>query len=43
MAYIIQNFMKIQTKIAKLQNEMHEILHKNLNEMQIFMSFKNGN
>ena len=33
-----ENFMKIQTKIAKLQ--MHENLHKNVNEnifMQIFM------
>ena len=36
-----ENFMKIRTKIAKLQ--MHEKLHKNVNEnMQIFMSFYEG-
>ena len=43
-----ENFMKIQTKIAKLQ--MHENLHKNVIEnmfsftffMQIFMSFYDG-
>ena len=38
-----ENFMKIQTKMAKLQ--MHDSLHKTVNEkvflifMQIFMSF----
>ena len=42
-----ENFMKIRTKIAKLQ--MHENLHKNVNEnifhshfMQIFMKFYEG-
>ena len=40
-----ENFLKIQTKLAKLQ--MHENLHKNVNVfihifMQIFMSFYDG-
>ena len=42
--YFAESFMKIQTKIEKLQ--MHENLYKNVNEhvfihifMQIFMSF----
>ena len=42
--HFAENFMKIQTKIAKLQ--MHEILHKNVNEnkfsftfLYIFLSF----
>ena len=41
---LLKNFMKIRTKIPKLQ--MHEKLHKNVNEnvfihifMQFFMSF----
>ena len=47
MVYIIPNFlvlnsgenlMKIQTKIAKLQ--MHESLHKNVNENMISEQFK---
>ena len=33
-SYFGENFMKIQTKIAKLQ--MHENLHKNVNENMLW-------